>query len=70
MHSTWKAKQSEESARQHYEGQSWGPWTDAKLHEHILKEFNKNDYRLQGLCVVVCAGKCVLWTEKGLNLHA
>lgn len=53
LHSTWKAKQSEESASQHYEGQSWGLWTDARLRERILKEFNKADYRLQGLCMYV-----------------
>lgn len=53
LHSTWKAKQSEKSASQHYEGQSWGLWTDARLREHTVKEF-KTDYRLQGLCLNVC----------------
>ena len=58
LHSTWKAQQSEKSASQHYEGQSWGLWTDARLREHVLKEC-KTDYRLQGLSFYVCGCLCV-----------
>ena len=54
-----EAKQSEDSGSQHYEGQSWGLWMDARLREHILKEFNKTDNRLQGLCMYVYGCLCV-----------
>lgn len=32
---------------------------DARLREHILKEFNKTDYRLQGLCMCVVVSACL-----------
>lgn len=60
FHSIWRAKQSEESASQHHEGQSWGLWTDARLHEHILKEFNK---KLQGLCLYAVVSAFFGWCK-------